>query len=86
MMKNLSLILNAVLIVAVGILFYLHFSSTKSIEGGQPSTVRVNTADPGMGIVYINIDSLLNNYAYFADMQDEFADKQENFLKLDWTR
>ena len=28
-MKNLSLILNAVLLVAVGILFYLHFSAGK---------------------------------------------------------
>ena len=76
MMKNLSLILNAVLIVAVGVLFYLHFSSTKTIEGGQKSAAKVHAAVPGMGIVYINIDSLLNNYAYFADMQDEFADKQ----------
>lgn len=76
MMKNLSLILNAVLIVAVGILFYLHFSSGQISDAGQAAAERVNTTVPGMAIVYINIDTLLNNYAYFHDMQDEFEDKQ----------
>ena len=33
-MKNLSLILNAVLLVAVGVLFYLHFSAKKSTTRG----------------------------------------------------
>jgi outer membrane protein len=73
-MKNLSLILNAVLIVAVGVLFYLHFSQEKpSSEVQKPAE---NTVSPDMAIVYINIDSLLNNYAYFHEMQDEFSDKQ----------
>ena len=76
MMKNLSLILNAVLIVAVGVLFYLHFSSEKPSVGEQPPTAGPNAQSSGMAIVYINIDSLLNNYEYFHDMQDEFADKQ----------
>ncbi|MFC2112456.1 OmpH family outer membrane protein [Bacteroidota bacterium] len=75
-MKNLSLVLNAVLIVAVGVLFYLHFSSDTSSNIRQPSAANVGVAASGMTIVYINIDSLLNNYTYFADMQNEFADKQ----------
>jgi outer membrane protein len=75
-MKNLSLILNAVLIVAVGVLFYLHFSSPKTADKGKDSSASVNLSSSDMAIVYINIDSLLNNYAYFADMQEEFADKQ----------
>jgi outer membrane protein len=76
-MKNLSLILNALLIVAVGILFYLHFSSrgtaqplTTVEEGGK------SFLQPDVPIVYVNIDTLLNNYEYFKDMQDDFADKQ----------
>ena len=75
-MKNLSLILNAILIVAVAALFYLHFSSGKT-----PGKVSTKTSDEmpvgaSSGIVYVNIDSLLSNYAYFQDLQDEFADKQ----------
>lgn len=75
-MKNLSLILNAVLIVAVGVLFYLHFSSEKTAGSGHGFTGNAGMVMPDMPIVYINIDTLLNNYAYFADMQDDFADKQ----------
>lgn len=75
-MKNLSLVLNAVLIVAVGVLFYLHFSTGNESKSVQPASENISSVSPGMSIVYINIDSLLNNYEYFADMQVEFADKQ----------
>jgi outer membrane protein len=75
-MKNLSLILNAVLLVAVGVLFYLHFSSGKTQVSGKSDETSVKIEMPDVPIVYINIDSLLSNYVYFRDMQDEFADKQ----------
>ncbi len=75
-MKNLSLILNAVLIVAVGVLFYLHFSSMGSTKAGPARPEGVNLVQPDVPIVYVNIDSLLNNYEYFQDMQEDFADKQ----------
>jgi outer membrane protein len=75
-MKNLSLILNAVLIVAVGVLFYLHFSSMGSTKAGPDRPEGVNLVQPDVPIVYVNIDTLLNNYEYFQDMQQDFADKQ----------
>jgi outer membrane protein len=75
-MKNLSLILNAVLIVAVAVLFYLHFSSVDKVASGNVDEGNTSMVMPDMPIVYINIDSLLNNYLYFSDMQEEFADKQ----------
>jgi outer membrane protein len=74
-MKNLSLILNAVLFIAVAVLFYLHFSTARPAAlTTQPGNTMA--APVSMSIVYINIDTLLNNYDYFADMQDEFTDKQ----------
>ncbi len=74
-MKNISLILNAVLFLAVGALFYLHFShGNASRADTDPESV--SREMPGMSIVYINIDTLLNNYDYYFDLQDEFADKQ----------
>jgi outer membrane protein len=73
-MKNLSLILNGILIVAVGVLFFLHFTSgPKTKNSGKTDSTRAIT---GVSIVYINIDTLLNNYEYFADLQDEILDKQ----------
>lgn len=69
-MKNVSLVLNLVLVVAVGVLFYLHFSSktivaqatTGSTEGGAKSKAV---------IAYINSDSLLNNYVYSKEIQEQ---------------
>jgi len=58
-MKNLSLILNAILLVAVGVLFYLHFSS------GKPSTESDSSVSTGdLKIAYINSDSVLKYYEY----------------------
>lgn len=57
-MKNISLALNAVLLVAVGVLYYFQFSGTKSGNaagtiGGSPSK-----------IAYINSDSVLKYYEF----------------------
>ncbi len=58
-MKNLSLILNAVLLVAVGVLFYFHFAGTK------PATSEAGTGFTGeLKIAYINSDSVLKHYDY----------------------
>jgi outer membrane protein len=75
-MKNLSLILNGILILAVGALYYFHFS--KGSTGGQdsPSTEQTASGGTASGIVYVNIDTLLNNYGYFLELQDDFADRQ----------
>jgi outer membrane protein len=60
-MKNISLILNAILIVAVGILFYLHFA------GGAASSSSTNAAvsQGDLKMAYINSDSVLKYYDYF---------------------
>jgi len=69
-MKNLSLVLNAVLIVAVGVLYYLHFS------GGPRSTPSGTTAVPGdTRIAYINSDSVLKNYEYFKVTREKLESK-----------
>ncbi len=59
-MKNLSLILNAVLLVAVGVLFYLQFSNKKPGSSNSPTAVDASE----LQIAYINSDSVLKNYDY----------------------
>ena len=61
-MKNLSLILNAVLLVAVGVLFYLHFSGGKPASGG--SELQLSGVPGDVKIAYINSDSVFKNYDY----------------------
>lgn len=61
-MKNLSLILNAVLLVAVGVLFFLHFSGNKTSAGGSEASASAIPSD--LRIAYINSDSVLQHYDY----------------------
>ncbi|EMR00953.1 OmpH family outer membrane protein [Cesiribacter andamanensis] len=79
-MKNLSLILNVVLLVAVAVLFYLQFSSRNAATaGGTP------VAEAGVGpraktvIAYINSDSLLNHYDFYKDAQQELRKLEEKY-------
>lgn len=59
-MKNVSLILNAILFVAVGVLYYLHFSTDKSSTTSSDSI----GFDGDLKVAYINSDSVLKNYEY----------------------
>lgn len=58
-MKNLSLILNAVLLIAVGILFYLHFFGGKPTSSAAPSNEMSD-----LKIAYIRSDTVLKYYEY----------------------
>ncbi len=77
-MKNLSLALNVVLLIAVGILYYLHFSGPSATQkGGVASYGDVKVA-------YISSDSLLKNYEYFkvsADRLDAKGKRLDQDLK-----
>ena len=66
-MKNLSIVLNVVLFVAVIVLYVLYFSGHKSPD----------TAD-ATKIVYINTDTLLNNYQLAVELNEAFLKKQED--------
>ncbi len=72
MNNNTSLIWNAILTVAVIVLFFLHFSGNKTASfPGSDST--------GIGsrrIVYVQVDSLLTNYAFFDDTRKELENKR----------
>lgn len=55
--------------MAVAILFYLHFKNHAATSIATP------TAAIGKKIVYVNTDSLLNNYQFYKDTQKEFENK-----------
>jgi outer membrane protein len=59
-MKNLSLVLNIILLIAVGVLYFLHFRGHSSSASGE-----VSSSAPGdVRIAYINSDSVLRKYDY----------------------
>jgi len=78
-MKNVSILLNLVLLVAVAALYYLHFkTSAKEEMPASPTVPR------GANIVFVNTDSLLDGYNYFKNKKEEFEKKNEQ-LKSDLT-
>jgi outer membrane protein len=59
-MKNVSLALNGVLLIAVAVLYYLHFAKPSASVGSAGSGVLLQDAK----IAYINSDSVLKYYEY----------------------
>ncbi len=77
-MKNVSIIVNIVLGVAVAVLYVLHFTSAVVSVG--PDGERGESEPYVFGdqeIVYVNFDTLLNNYDMFFELQKEFLEKQQ---------
>jgi outer membrane protein len=71
-MKNLSLILNIVLLVAVVILYVLHFS-TPRVQESKSSVSDTSSVD--LKIAYINSDSVLKHYDYLKVNRDQLEAK-----------
>ena len=75
-MKNVSVILNVVLLVAVIVLFVLHFSGNKpssssvAKEGQTTDSIAVLK-----DIAYVQIDSLISSYDLYHDLRTEFEKK-----------
>lgn len=73
-MKQISLIINFVLVLAVAALFILFFSSKSGkAEASSPESVQ-SCAGSG-SIVYIQMDTLVNNFDMFNDLKSELESK-----------
>jgi outer membrane protein len=84
-MKNLSLIINGVLAIAVAILFYqvhsLKNGATVSLDEGTEKTevkpvVVSNTTLADSKIAYVNTDSINEHYQYIADFTKVIRNKK----------
>ena len=79
-MKQLSIALNVLLLILVGILFYLHFQgNNKPALKEVPVTGRnAVSANPEVSsrIGYFEMDSLQANYDYFKDALNHLKEKE----------
>jgi outer membrane protein len=73
-MKNLSLVLNIVLLVAVVVLFYLHFSGGKSATASGSGN---DTTAVDLKVAYIVSDSVLKYYDYLKVNGEQLKAKNE---------
>lgn len=87
-MKNASLILNIVLLLAVAVLFYLHFSPGKKEEPVKTAAVTTGDATVPKGdfrIAYFEMDSINNAFAMVKDVKAELS-KEETRINNVLTR
>src|SRR5688572_17575997 len=81
-MRQILLPLNIILIIAVAILYFLHFGKSKS--SAVPSSATVTSQDSAgnevvkpLKIAYVDLDSIQENYEYYKEKMDDFERKKE---------
>ena len=74
-MKSLSGVIQGVLLIAVAVLYYLHFRSADNSVASEAKAAPV-TIQPG-GIYFVNSDSLLDNYEYYKSKKADLQKRQE---------
>jgi len=76
-MKNLSLIINAVLAVAIVVLFVLVLSNKSNSATKHAVTGKDTIISGKLPIAYVNVDSLLLHYQFAKDANESLIRKQE---------
>lgn len=82
MKTTFSNILNIVLLIAVAVLFYLHFSS-RSTGNATVSTTGTKAVPAGnFKIAYFEVDSIQNHFAYYKEIVSELDTKNQANQKV----
>ena len=76
-MKNGLLVLNVVLLIAIAVLFYLHFSSGTPTVKKQANNQQANHSGSNFKIAYFEMDSLENSFAMVKDVKTELGKKED---------
>ena len=74
MKNNISIGLNVVLLIAVGVLYVLYFTGDSDTH---ESSERSAASTVDLSIAYVNSDSLLKNYDFFKDLEKQLISKSE---------
>lgn len=78
-MKNINLIINGVLIIAVAVLFFLYVKVNKNASNNpQAFVVGDSIKYTKLPIAYVNVDTLLMNYNFAKDLNEQLLRKQES--------
>ncbi len=77
MKNNLSITLNVVLLIAVVVLYILHFSGKSSHDEDSGEVVEHMASPEDLSIAYVNSDSLLKNYDFFKSLEKQLIAKRD---------
>lgn len=75
-MKNGLLVFNVILLLLIGILFYLHFSGTET-KTTKAVTKENNSVSADFKIAYFEMDSLENSFQMVKDVKLELGKKED---------
>ena len=78
-MKNVTFGLQAFLVLAVAVLFYLHFSAVGEKSGTSATTSAVSNGN--FRIAYFEGDSIQTQFEYFKEIQNELQSKAQTNSK-----
>ena len=77
-MKNFSVALNVILLIAVGVLYFLFFKDKKATPvSGIPPTKDTAMANLPTRIGYFDMDSVENRYTYIKEARDILKNKEQ---------
>lgn len=79
-MKNALYIINGILLIAVGVLFYLFFTEKKNNATVIKSSALIDTSKSPTRIAYFEWDSI-ENQKFYKTLQDELDQKKEEVDK-----
>lgn len=79
-MKNFLLPLNIILVLAIAVLFYLHFNQKSAAVDTKVGKGTTDSAaiQRELKIAYVDLDSIQENYNYYKEKMDEFERKKES--------
>lgn len=78
-MKNLSMALNVILIIAVGFLYYKVYSGNNSKSNAvNPITVSAKSSN----VFYVNADSLFDKYELYKQTKERLEKKEDSIKSL----
>lgn len=78
-MKNLSHVLNVVLLIAVGVLYYIHFAPKSSSSDAGTTSFDIGE----LKVAYINSDSVMEKYDYLK-ARVEVLEAKKNKVEQDY--
>ncbi len=74
-MKQASLVLNVLLFILIGVLYYLHFFPDKTKSTEVPIK-NIENGSNNFKIAYFEMDSLESQYGYIKEIRNELKNKQ----------
>ena len=78
-MKNINIVLNVILLIAVAVLYFLFFKDKGSTSGSFTKAFKdTSTSNLPAKLAYFDMDSVENRYTYIKEVRDQLKTKEQN--------